>query len=522
RLARLSVAERRRIDELDDHVGDRVALEAEVTRTYQTSGPTIFTLSDETGSVDCAAFERAGVRAYPDVETGDYVRLVGEVETREGELQVETESIDALDEEERREVESRIESVREEEARPPELEPLVESETLEALYPDVRETAAALRRAVMTERPIVVRHHADADGITSGAMIERAVLSLIDEHNDDPEARYHLFRRMPSKAPFYEIEDATRDLNNALRDRERHGHELPLLLIIDNGSTEEDVPAYEMLGAYDVPIYVVDHHSPSDVVDEHVERHVNPYLVGGDYSITSGMICAEVARHVDPDVESDVRHLPAVAGTADRSEADEMTEYREIALRAGYSSDDVSDIADAVDFQSYHLRYDDGRHLVNAVLDVGDQPAHEDLVEDLVRRADEAFEQQKSAAIPAVERAELSNGATFAKFDVENHTQRFTYPGPGKTTGAVHDELVEDADGAVVTVGYGPDFAVVRGHGIEIDIPEIVSELQVEVKGAAVDGGGHLVVGSLKFVRGLRDEVLEALERKVEEAKVTA
>ncbi|MFP4631909.1 MAG: S1 RNA-binding domain-containing protein, partial [Halobacteriales archaeon] len=35
------VAERRRIDELDDHVGDRVALEAEVTRTYQTSGPTI-------------------------------------------------------------------------------------------------------------------------------------------------------------------------------------------------------------------------------------------------------------------------------------------------------------------------------------------------------------------------------------------------------------------------------------------------------------------------------------------------
>ncbi len=508
------------VDDLDEHVGDRVAVEAEVTKARQTSGPTLFTLSDETGSVEAAAFESAGVRAYPEITSGDIVRAVGVVETHEGDLQIEVDALQELEDDEAEEVRGRIEGALDEEAEPPELEPLVDSEVVEALYPELRDVASALRRAVLEGRPIVVRHHADADGISGAVAVERAVLEFISQHNDDPEAGHHLFSRMPSKAPFYEMEDLTRDLTRALRDSERHGHPLPLLLLIDNGSTEEDVPAYEIADAYDLPVYVVDHHSPDEVVEEHVDGHVNPYRVGGDYAVTSGMICTELARLVEPDVEDDVRHVPAVAAHADRSEADFVEDLRDMALREGYSSDDVEKISKSLDYESFYLKYNDGRHLVDHILNVVPNDAHVDLVDRLSERADKAFERQKSAALPAVERHELDNGVLFCRFDVENHTQKFTFPGPGKTTGSVHDDIVEEQERPVVTVGYGPDFCVIRGHGVAIDIPEMISELQVEVKGAAVDGGGHLVVGTVKFVQGLRDRVLEALESKVEEASL--
>ncbi len=96
------------IGDLDDHVGADVRLEGEVVGIRQTSGPTVFELQDETGTVDCAAFVEAGVRAYPEVEEDDYVRLSGEVRERRGELQVETEELDVLEAEEREEVEQRL------------------------------------------------------------------------------------------------------------------------------------------------------------------------------------------------------------------------------------------------------------------------------------------------------------------------------------------------------------------------------------------------------------------------------
>ncbi|MEF8888354.1 MAG: OB-fold nucleic acid binding domain-containing protein, partial [Haloarculaceae archaeon] len=89
------------VDSLSDRVGERVRIEGEVVSARQTSGPTVFELRDETGTVDCAAFEEAGVRAYPEAGEGDVVRLEGEVERRRGELQVETEGLVVLEDEER-------------------------------------------------------------------------------------------------------------------------------------------------------------------------------------------------------------------------------------------------------------------------------------------------------------------------------------------------------------------------------------------------------------------------------------
>ncbi|MDY6774579.1 MAG: OB-fold nucleic acid binding domain-containing protein [Halobacteria archaeon] len=510
---------RSEIGSLSERVGEAVYVEGEVVRTKQTGGPTIFTVTDETGTVDTAAFVEAGVRAYPEIETGDFVRIRGEVETRDGDLQIEADEMEGLEGDERDEVEERIQASLDEKAEPPEIEPLIDADSIDSLYPGLRNVAKAIRKAVLTNRPIIVRHHADADGISSGVVVERAVTSMIDEVNDDPEAKYHLFSRSPSKAPFYEMEDVTRDLNYALKDVKRHGHSMPILVMLDNGSTEEDTPAYEIARTYDIPIYIVDHHFPDpDSVDPLVEEHVNPYLIDEDYSITSGMLCTELARLVNPDVEDEVRHVPAVSGKGDRSEADEMEEYVEMAENEGYDEGHLEDVADALDYEAFWLKYDEGRHLVNDILDVSDNDVHDELVEKLNQRADEAFERQISTAMPHVQEERLENGARLYTINVEKYAHKFTFPGPGKTTGEIHDTKVDETDDPVITIGYGPDFCVIRGHGVGIDIPQIVDELKDEIRGAGVDGGGHLVVGSIKFAEGMREEVLYELKKKFGEA----
>lgn len=67
----------------------------------------------------------------------------------------------------------------------------------------------------------------------------------------------------------------------------------------------------------------------------------------------------------------------------------------------------------------------------------------------------------------------------------------------------------------MVTIGYGPDFAVLRSRGVRMNIPQMVKELMEEIPNGGVSGGGHLVVGSIKFVGGMRKEVLAKLAEKI-------
>jgi len=70
-------------------------------------------------------------------------------------------------------------------------------------------------------------------------------------------------------------------------------------------------------------------------------------------------------------------------------------------------------------------------------------------------------------------------------------------------------------DKAIVTLGYGPDFTVLRSWGVLMNIPQMVRELLEKIPEASINGGGHLVVGSVKFVGGLRKEVLAKLAEKI-------
>ncbi|MFB6139501.1 MAG: DHH family phosphoesterase [Halosimplex sp.] len=511
------------VADLGDVVGESVTLEGVVVQIKQTGGPTVFQVRDATGIAPCTAFEDAGVRAYADVELDDVVRVDGYVETREGAVQVEIDDLRVLEGEEGKSVRAEQGADLDELAEPHDPEPLVEWAAFEKLRDDLRAVARRLRREILEGRPIRMRHHADGDGICASVPMQVALEGFIEDTYEDPDAAQHLLKRLPSKAPYYEMEDVTRDLNFALEDRQRHGQRLPLLLMLDNGSTEEDTPAYRNLAHYDVPIVVVDHHHPDPgAVESLLDEHVNPYLHGEDYRITTGMMCVELARMIDPSITEDLRHVPAVAGLSDRSEADAMDDYLDLAREEGYDEAELRDVGEALDYATFWLKYDDGGQLVTDALNVDcdDEDRHRELVEFLATRAERDVERQLDAAMPHVDHERLDNDAHLYRIDVENHAHRFTYPAPGKTTGKIHDSKVAETGDPVITIGYGPDFAVLRSDGVRLDIPTMVEELKTEVDGGGVSGGGHLVVGSIKFVRGMRETVIDALVEKMADAEI--
>ena len=61
---------------------------------------TIFTITDETAITWAAAFNEPGVRMYPEIEIGDIVEVIGEVNKHNGEIQIESSSIEKLGDEE--------------------------------------------------------------------------------------------------------------------------------------------------------------------------------------------------------------------------------------------------------------------------------------------------------------------------------------------------------------------------------------------------------------------------------------
>ena len=510
-----------RIIDLPQKLGKTVAIEGEIAQIKQTSGPTIFTIVDETGTQNGAAFIEAGVRAYPEAELGNMVKLIGEVMMRNGQLQIEVDGLSILTDEEAAVVKVRIEKALDLRSEPENVPLLVQSEVMEKLRPEMRKVAKIIRKAVFTSQPIILRHHADADGICSAVAIEQAVVSLIRESGGDFDAEYFLFKRAPSKAPFYEIEDITRDLDFSLKDHVRFGQKMPLVILTDNGSTEEDEPSYKIASVYDIPFVVIDHHHPDTSIDKYLQAHVNPYHVGGDFGITAGMLGTEVARLINPKVEPLIRHLPAVAAVGDRSEAPERALYLAL-VRDNFPEQHCKDIALALDYEQFWLRFNDGREIVKDILNLtGNTERHKKLLTLLIDGANTMIADQMSACMAHVDPRVLKNDARLFLLDVEIHAHKFTFPPPGKTSGEVHDRLCQQNVGKpVVTIGFGPDFAVLRSRGVLMNIPKMVRELRVEIPGGGISGGGHLVVGSIKFVEGMRSVVIEALIDKIADAQI--
>jgi RecJ-like exonuclease len=491
------------IADLDDRVGDDVSVEARVVDVYQTSGPTVFELRDETGTVECAAFVEAGVRAFPDVEVDDAVRLSGEVELRRGELQIETETLTILDGEEAEAVESRLDDAMTSRARPESMEPLAPHGAVETLADDLADAAEAIRRAVFDDRPIVLRHAATADGYVAGTAIERAVLPLIREEHAASDAEYHYFTRRPLDDPMYGMDAATNDVTRMLQDRDRHGEKLPLVVLVGTGSTAESADGLGLLGVYGARRFVIDAAAADGEVADVTEVLVDAGEVDVD-DLSTGALAANVAAGVNENVRADLAHLPAVSYWEDTPEA-----YVEAAAGAGYDADRTREIREAVALEAYYQSYEDKRELITDLLfdDDGGLAGH---VSEQFRVK---LENEVETAEANLETRE-TGGVSFAVIDTDSYTHRFDFPPTTLLLDELHRRNRTD-DAPFVTVGIGTDELYLRST-VPLEVRQIAAAARERVPGAGVTAFG-VRDGRIEFLSGMREDVLNAVVAAIAE-----
>jgi len=499
-------AERERVEigTLSDAIGESVRIDGEVVGVRQTGGPTVFEVGDETGVVDVAAFVEPGVRAHPNVEVGDAVRIDGDVESHRGDVQVESEALVLLDGDEAEAVRRRLAEALTDEARPDGLQPLAGDEAVAELADGLLDAAEALRRAVLESRPIVVRHPATADGYVAGAAVERAVLPLIREEHAKSDAEYHYFTRRPLEDPVYDMDAATNDATRMLQDRDRHDEKLPLFLLVGTGSTVESADGIDLLSVYGVDAVVVDAEVADAETREAVDTLVSPEIDGVDADLSTGALVASLASAVNDEVRSDLRHLPAVSYWDDAPDR-----YVDLARDAGYDAERVAELREAIALEAYYQSYQDKRELVTDLLfeDGGNLAAHvsEQFREKLETEVGTAGENVVTEAVDGVE---------FALLDTEGYTHRYDFP----PTPLLLDDLHRrNANGeAYATVGIGTDELYLRTTA-DVSVRDVAARASELAPAADVTTAG-LREGKIEFLSGERDAVEDAIVAAVADA----
>ena len=369
-------------------------------------GPVIFVVTDGQGSVDAVIKDSQ-------YNAGEVVHLEGQVNERAGRLQLEIDVIKP----------SKIDfnAVIEKSSEPIRKEFSIKSDRLEKLKPYFVKIAKRMRKAVFDNQPILIRHHADADGIISGLAIEHSCKALMESIGLNPD--YNLYRS-PSRAPFYEIADVFRDAVLTKRIIESHGQKKPLVIVLDNGSTPEDILGIRTIKSLGFEVVVVDHHNPviienkKTAVCPYVPLHLNPYIEGLDSKTCAGMLAYELARMIYEKYDSPM--LPAIAGISDHCEIQETEDYIK---KSGKSRKFLESIGVAIDFISYNLKFDGGRGLFEQVL------VNEEFVTIINEEVKKGVETQLQSTLPYLRTQDI-DGIVFSTIDLEKYTVRFKYPAP--------------------------------------------------------------------------------------------
>ncbi|PSP64637.1 DNA-binding protein [Halobacteriales archaeon QH_8_67_27] len=486
------------IETLSDRVGETVRLKGVVESARQTSGPTVFEVRDETDSVECAAFKKAGVRAYPEIGADDVVRLDGEVRERRGELQVETEALVKLEGEDREGVEDRLANAFESQAEPDAVEPITDDGVVAGLTDDIREVTTAIRRAVIEERPVVVRHTATADGYVAGVALERATLPLVRDEHDQHDAVYHYFDRRPLEEGVYDMNDATKDATRMLEARERHDEKLPLFVFVAAGGTRESLGGFELLDLYGANRALVDDIEVDPEIAEAVETVVAPDA-GDAADTTASTLAANVAAHVNEDVRADLQHLPAVSFWEETPDA-----YVDAASDAGYGAAAVAEVREAIALEAFYQSYEDKRELITDLL-FGESDGPGGLAGHVSEQFREKLDTELETAEANLDTQTLDD-TKVAVLDTDAFTHQYEFP----PTALLLDELYRrHRDDLAAVIGVSDDELHIRSDH-PIDVRDIADRAREWVPNAGLTATSARD-GKIEYIAGERSAVLDTV-----------
>jgi len=501
-----------------DKKDSRLELAGTIDRIVQTGGPTIFHLSDGTGSLALKGFEAPGARAHPHINEGDAVSAVVTVQEYNHELEGEIVSIKKLTGEEKEALVKNVEITLKNRAKidPPEF--LVKNKTLDKLKADFVKAATEIRLAIFQNRPIIVRHHNDADGYSSGFALERAIIPLVSKQHGGGKAPWEFYTRSPVNAPMYEIADSIRDTAMSLSDVAKFSNKMPLVIIADTGSGPEDLLGIQQGRIHGMDFIVIDHHVfDKDVISKETLVHINPFLVGEDGAqYCAGMLCSELARFINPEVNVD--YIPALAGLADRTNNPEvMDKYIAIAEKKGYTKSLLHDISALIDFVSQKLRFLEAREYIEVVF--GEPIAKQKQLVQLMAPYIRDLESKGLAIAESNAKREKVGKSILQLLYINEVFSSFAYPKPGKSIGLLHDKLLEKEKN-LISVGVMSDLITIRAtESTGFSVHKLMAYLNQKIPEAFVDGGGHHLAGALKFVPNKQKEVLDHLREFIKAIK---
>ncbi|VVB79413.1 Uncharacterised protein [uncultured archaeon] len=489
-----------------------------IDKVVQTGGPTIFYITDGTGTLALKAFEGAGVRSYPHIDVGDAVKASIKIEEYQDELEGEVAKLWKLQDKDKKEFLDGLEKIERDRAKVTPIPFLVDSPILEKLKERMVIAATAVRLAIIQNRPIVVRHHNDTDGYSSGYALERAILPLIEKQHASVKAAWEFFTRAPCDAPMYEIDDSIRDTAKSLSNEAKFSNKMPLVLIVDTGSGEEDLLGILQGKVHGEDFIVVDHHRfEEDVVSEHTIANINPFLVGEDgAAYSAGMLCTELARFINPDPNLNITQIPAMAGLSDRVDNPEaIKKYLEIAHTKGYTKEMLGEIATVIDFVSSRLRFMEAREYVEVLF--GEPMKKQKALVDLLAPYIRGLEKKGLEMAKSARKLEKFGKLTLQTISIEETFHRGFWPRPGLMVGILHDYAKEKEKlSNLVTVGILADAMTIRATDeADFSVQELIKYLNKELPEAFVEGGGHKNAGSIRFMPSKKEKVLDLFKKFV-------
>ena len=367
--------------------------------------------------------------------------------------------------------------------------PLIDDEVMRRLGLFFEKAAGLLRGAVRSGSPILIRFNNDADGVSGGLLISRALVRLgarpLDRQNN---------------SALYAYGDASVDIN-ALRNISEE--KKPVIVIIDFGANEESVEALELLHSAGAAIVIIDHHPPARRAVELADAFVSPWAVeGGNSNYTAGLLAGEVAGRLG---EEEVVQLQLVSLIGDRSRLIDQTaqphELRRIAMVFDYISADPR-LPQTLEFYEQVL---------------GNKRKTDSLLSQASAKMAKALELARAHS----RKRRLPNGIFLAVINLDKVLRPGEFPPKGKVVGTLHDELVEREKGPVIAIGHGERIISIRANPEAVRAgfraSHVIAELKEELTNAIESGGGHDVAASIRVNEGFGKLVLDELLRKIGE-----
>lgn len=494
-----------------------VIVEGCIEKVMQTGGPTVFGLTDGTGNLSLKGFIAPGERAYPNIDAGDCVVAVVRIDEFNGEIEGNIDKIEKKTGEAKKILLKSIEQKQRTKAKVVQDSFMVEDKILVKLKDRMVKAAEEIRLAVAQSRPIIVRHHNDTDGYSAGFALERAILPLIEKQHIAPKAGWEYFTRAPCMAPFYEIDDSIKDTANSLRNVAKFSNKMPLIIIVDNGSGQEDLIAIKQGKIHGADFIVVDHHGfDEDVISAETLVHINPFLVGeSGSSYSAGMLCAELARFINENVKN-MEQIPALTGLSDRIDLENpktVEEYINISEKIGYTKELLKDISLVIEYVSTKVRFMEVREYIEVLFGEPRDKQKElvSLLAPYIRELD-----QKGLAIgKAGAIVEEIKDLTFQIIPIESTFPGFGFfPKPGRAVGLLHDNLQKEK-GVTKLVSAGVMNTAITFRATDsanFSMHELISFLKKKLPNAFVEGGGHKNAGAINYIPKMKEEVFEAVK----------